>query len=91
MTARARASEPDGYGDPVAKRNRVCVLVDERGNPLPLPPHVAPPDEDIVMPAGWLRDAEGRGLSVMEMTTLGSVSTVGDIAVPSQDLTTRAA
>jgi hypothetical protein len=69
MTARARASEPDGYGDPVAKRNRVCVLVDERGNPLPLPPHVAPPDEDIVMGDGWTRDADGRGVPITEATT----------------------
>jgi hypothetical protein len=63
----------------------VAVLVDEHGNPIPLPPHVAPPDEDIEMPAGWLRDAEGRGLSVMEMTTLGSVSAECNNSAPQQE------
>jgi hypothetical protein len=52
-------------------------------------PHAPLPTADIVLPAGWGWVVDGD--EIVAAPTLGSVSTVGDIAVPSQDLTTRAA
>jgi hypothetical protein len=56
-------------------------MVDEQGNPVPVPAP-APIEMEVVWPAGWLRDEHHRGLTYLEMTTLGSVSTECDIEDP---------